>query len=246
MRKYSSCRAILNAPERDVTSFAYEQNASRDIARPQAAENSHRILAVHDRLRRVAHRFDVIAGLEEGDDTAGTTFESLIAPGKRPNQRALVEHELDVAAEILGVQQSLLEGPVVKRKHVGHDPAFGLLVDVFEGAEELARRLAVELDELRGQIWPHGADRSVHGVIARSRVHAPPLDLFFQHPMQGVEIGARVVAEVFHEILPRLALVMAMPTRVQKQDVAVADIGAGALDDLRRDHGPVRARKSDV
>src|SRR5262245_8009167 len=111
-------------------------------------------LSVHDRLRRVAHRFEWIAGLGEGDDTAGTTFEALIAPGKRPDQRALVEHELDVAAEILGVQQSLLEGPVVKRKHVGHDPAFGLLVDVFEGAEELARCLAVELGELRGEIRP--------------------------------------------------------------------------------------------
>src|SRR4029450_2735176 len=103
--------------------------------------------------------FDVIAGLEEGDDTARTTFETLIAPRKRPDQRALVEHELDVAAEILGVQQSLLEGPVVKRKHVGSDPAFGLLVDVFEGAEELARCLAAQLGELRGQIRSHAWGR---------------------------------------------------------------------------------------
>src|SRR5215470_9542838 len=92
-----------NAPERDATSLACTQNASRDIARPQAAESSPRFSAVHDRLRRVAYRLDVVVGLEEGDDAAWTTLEALIAPGKRPDQRALVEHELDVATEVLGV-----------------------------------------------------------------------------------------------------------------------------------------------
>src|SRR5262249_44465601 len=124
--------------------------ASQDISRPQAAKISPRISDVHDRLRRVAHGFDAVAGIEEGNDAAGATFEALIAPGKRSDQRALVEHELDVAAEILGVQQPLLERPVVKRKNVGHDAALGLLVDVFEGAEEFGRRFAVELGELRG------------------------------------------------------------------------------------------------
>src|SRR5262252_115948 len=130
------------------TSLACAQNASRDIARPQAAESSRRFSAVHDRLRGVAHRLDVVAGLEEGDDAAGTTLEALIAPGKRPDQRTLVEHELDVATEVLGVQQPFLEGPVVEWKNVGRDPAAGFLVDVFEGAEEFARGLAVQLGEL--------------------------------------------------------------------------------------------------
>src|SRR5262249_44817804 len=83
LRKSSPLRAFRMGGSAMKTSLACEQNASRDIARPQAAESSHRISAVHDRLRRVAHRLDVVAGLEEGDDAAGTTLEALIAPGKR-------------------------------------------------------------------------------------------------------------------------------------------------------------------
>ncbi len=109
----------------------------------------------------------------------------------------------------------------------------------FESAEELSRCCAMLLGELLGEIGPHGADRGVHGVVAGAGVHAPPLNLPLQHPMQSVEIGPRVIAEVFHQILLRLALVMFMPAGVQDQNVALADIGAGTLDDLRRDHRPV-------
>src|SRR5262249_61396341 len=58
----------------------------------------------HDRLRCVADRLDVIAGIEKGDDAAGTSFQALIAPGECADQRTFVEHELDIAAEVLGVQ----------------------------------------------------------------------------------------------------------------------------------------------
>ena len=61
----------------------------------------------------------------------------------------------------------------------------------------------------------------------------------FEHPVQRVEIGPGVIAEVFHQILLRLAFVMPVPAGVQNQNVALADVGAGAFDHLRRDHRPV-------
>src|SRR5262245_244316 len=102
-------------------------------------------LARHEGPGRLADRFDVLARIEEGDDAAGTSFETLVTPRKRADQRPLVEHELDVSAEILGVQQSLLEGPAVERKHICDHSSPRSLVGVFEGAEELGRSLAVEL-----------------------------------------------------------------------------------------------------
>src|SRR5215472_15347703 len=80
----------------------------------------YRRASTKNRLGGVANRLDVLAGIEEGDDPAGTALEPLVAPGERTDQRALVEHQLVVAAEILRVQQPLLECPVVERKHVRH------------------------------------------------------------------------------------------------------------------------------
>ncbi len=57
--------------------------------------------------------------------------------------------------------------------------------------------------------------------------------------MQRVEIGAGVVAEVLHQVLLRLAFVVPVPAGVEDQDVAIADVGAGALDHFGRDHRPV-------
>src|SRR5207253_2241253 len=127
------------------------------------------------RLGRVADRLDVLAGVEEGNDAAGTAFETLITPGKGADERAPVEHELDVAAQILGMEEPFLERPIMKGKDVGDDPAARLLVRVLEGAEELGRSLAMEPGELRREIRSHGADGGIHGVIAGSRIHRPPL-----------------------------------------------------------------------
>src|SRR5262245_2459631 len=139
-----------------VTQAQASRLKTRDIFLADSISSSSRSLPrakrsrIHDRLRGVADRLHAVAGVEERDDAAGAAFEALVAPGERADQRTLVEHEFDVAAEILGVEQALLERPVVERKHVGHDPALGFLVHVFEGAEELARRLAVLLGELCG------------------------------------------------------------------------------------------------
>ena len=48
-----------------------------------------------------------------------------------------------------------------------------------------------------------------------------------------------MVAEVAHQVLLRPAFVVPVPAGVQDEDVALPDVGAGALDDLRRDHRPV-------
>ena len=64
-------------------------------------------------------------------------------------------------------------------------------------------------------------------MVAGAGVHRPPLDLLLQHPVQRVEIGPRVIAEVLHQILLRLAFVMVVPAGVQNENVALADVGAG-------------------
>ena len=195
--------------------------------------------APHDRLGRVTDRLDRHVGVEDADNAARAGFQALVAPGERADQTALAQHQLDVAAEIFRVQQTFLERPAVEGEHVLAHAAAGFLVGVFERAEEFRRRLAVLLGELVGEIGPHTADRGVHGVVAGAGVHAPPPDLALEHPMQRVEIGAGVIAEVFHQILLRLALVMFVPAGVQDEDVAFADVGAAALDHFGRDHRPV-------
>src|SRR5262245_66509615 len=80
------------------------------------------ISACRDRLRRIADGFDIIACIEESDNAARTSFQALITPGERADQRPLVEHELDIAAAILGVGESLLGWPGCKGKAHGVDP----------------------------------------------------------------------------------------------------------------------------
>src|SRR6266850_3381021 len=70
-------------------------------------------LPAKNRLRGIAHRLDVLSGVQERDDAARAAFEALVAPGEGADQAALAEHELDVAAQVLGVQQPFLERPVV-------------------------------------------------------------------------------------------------------------------------------------
>ena len=76
-------------------------------------------LSAQDGFGGVADGFDILAGIEEGDDAARAAFEALVAPREGADDGALAEHQLDVAAEVLGVQQAFLERPVVEREHVG-------------------------------------------------------------------------------------------------------------------------------
>src|SRR5471030_2542108 len=110
----------------------------------------HQGLFLQDRLRRVAHRLHRHVRVEEADDTARTAFQALVAPREGANDASLPEHQFDVAAEIFGMQQALLERPVVERKYIGRNLSAGFLVRVMEGTEEFARRLAVFFGELLG------------------------------------------------------------------------------------------------
>src|SRR4051812_23971693 len=98
-------------------------------------------LDAEDRLGGISHRLDVFSDVQEGDDAARAALQAFVAPWKGADETTLVQHELDVAAEILGMKQSLLEGPTVEREHIGNHLAPGFLVRVFETAEELRRGL---------------------------------------------------------------------------------------------------------
>ncbi len=75
-------------------------------------------LAPQYRLGRVADGLDRHVGVEEAQDAAGAALQPLVAPGEGADQAALAQHQFDVAADILGVQQALLERPRVEREHV--------------------------------------------------------------------------------------------------------------------------------
>ena len=175
-----------------------------------------------------------IASMRHGQD-----FEAFIAPRKGADDAALAEHAFQIAAQILGVQQSFLERVIVERKHVRADLSSGALVHVLERAEIIRRLLAHRLFELARDVRPHGADRRIHRMIARARIHAEPFDLLFQHPFERGERRPRVVAEIADEILLALPFVIFVPSGVQDEDVAGADIGARLFDHLRRDRRPI-------
>ena len=109
--------------------------------------------------RRSPDRLDGCVGrIWKRQDPARATFQAVISPRKRPHQTALAQHEFDVAADILRVQQPFLEGNIVERKHIGHDPSAGTLVNILEAAKELLRRFAVLARELRGDVGSHLAN----------------------------------------------------------------------------------------
>src|SRR5580700_11255529 len=127
---------------------------------------------MQDTARGVAERFNRrIAGIEDGEDTARTGLEALVAPREGANDAALAEYKLQVAAEILGMQQSFLERVVVEWKHILLDFPPRTLVHVFEAAEKIRRRLAHGFLELARDVGTHGTDRGIHRVIARAGIH---------------------------------------------------------------------------
>ena len=74
---------------------------------------------------------------------------------ERRRSEALVQHLLDVAADILGMNQALREGVAVERKHVFGDVTARFLVRVAEFAEEFLAALADFFLEPLGEIGPH-------------------------------------------------------------------------------------------
>src|SRR3954454_13013322 len=84
--------------------------ASSASATAAATSSVLMVLRPEDGLGGIAHGFDRFAGIQECDDAARAALEAFVAPREGPDQAALVEQELDIAAQVLGVQQALLEG----------------------------------------------------------------------------------------------------------------------------------------
>src|SRR5262245_65044533 len=78
-------------------------------------------LRIRETARRIADRLHRhVAGIGERENAARAAFEPFVAPDERADGAALAEHELDVAAEVLRVQQAFLEAVIV----VGVDVLF--------------------------------------------------------------------------------------------------------------------------
>src|SRR5215469_9321636 len=92
-----------------------------------------------------ADRLDLrVVRVGERENAAGAAFQSLVPPDEGADDAALVEHQLDVAADILRVKQAFLETVIVEGKHVLLHQAAGSFVRVFECTEIRARRLAYD------------------------------------------------------------------------------------------------------
>ena len=55
------------------------------------------------------YRLHILADVEQADDAARARLEPVVAPRKGADHAALVQHLLDVAADVLGVNQAFLE-----------------------------------------------------------------------------------------------------------------------------------------
>src|SRR6185312_6688584 len=119
-----------------------------DAAEQRTGRKAGAELAVQDGLRGVSDCLDLVVDIKETNDPARASFETFVAPRESADHATFAQHHLDVAAEILSVQQTLLERPIVEGKHVRRNLSAGLLVLVFERPEKLAGRLAVLLGEL--------------------------------------------------------------------------------------------------
>src|ERR1043166_4101154 len=195
----SSPRSIAHLPAGKIHLCT---NDARRVSHARQAPASAR-LPPH-RLRRLAERFDrYVVGVEAREYAARAALEPLVAPRECADQTALAQHELNVAADVLGVQQALLERPIVERKDVGRHLAARALVHVLEAAEKFRRRLSFDARELRGDVRAHVPDRRVHGMVARAGVHAEPFDLALEHPVHGVNARAGVITKIAHEVLLR-------------------------------------------
>src|SRR5271166_376630 len=192
-----------------------------------------------DRFRDIADRLDLIATVREADDPAGAGFQTFVAPRKGADEETLVEHFLDVSADILGLDQPLREGVAVEREHVFGDMTARLLVDIAEIAEEILAALADPFLKTLGQIGPHQAYRRIHRMIAGAAIDAEPFDLLLQHPFEQFDLPTWMHAEITHQVLLGLALPIAVPAGVKNKYVSILHFHGRRLDHFRGDDGPV-------
>src|SRR6202000_2434133 len=118
-----------------------------------------------DRPRHVTNSFDFLFDALEADDPARTGFKPFITPGESGDHRTLVQHQLDVAANVFRMDKPLLESLRVEREIILHDLPARALVRVGVLTEKFVAAHSDFRLELLGKIRPHPPDRRIHGVI---------------------------------------------------------------------------------
>src|ERR1700692_1460846 len=183
-RPHSSAPRIVSTTVRTA-----RHHARRNLARPEY------------RLRHVTHSFDVLLDALETDDPARTGLEPFIAPRESADDGPLVQHQLDVAADVFRMNEPLLKCLRVKGKIILHDLSARALVRVRVLSEEVVAAHSDLSLELLCEVRPHASDRGVHRVIAGTAINSEPFDFLLQHPVEKLLLPARVHAEVLHQIL---------------------------------------------
>src|SRR5216683_192396 len=150
----------------------------------------------------------VPASLDDRDRAARRRLAALEAPRKASEQDLLVEHLIDVAAEVLDVDH------VVRKKQRVHDLVVGFREDLVEAAAEL----------LLGLLGADTPDHRVHRVIGAAGVHRYPPHAASQHPFRESAGRPWVADEVFGLVNLRavspVLWVMAVVAGMDDEDVA--------------------------
>src|SRR5712692_2505079 len=153
--------------------------------------------------------------VDEGRDAAHAPLAADPAPRKGAERHALASDFGKLAAQIL--------------EHA-HIAACGAVVDVFEVTfgQRLLDRSAAHLFVFAHQVWPHPADPNVERVIHRRKVCAEPFDLLLvDQIVDHLGLWPRMAIEVHHVVARGLGPVVLIPTRVEHDDVAFANLFAG-------------------
>src|SRR6266851_523638 len=162
----------------------------------------------------------VRVSLDYGHCAARRCLAALEPPWEASEHDLLVEHLINVTAEVLDVDH------VVGKKQRVHDLVVGLRKDFVEAATELLLRLF-------GLVGPDAADDRVHGVVGAAGVDRDPPHTALQHPLGERARRTRVADEVFGlvdlgAVCPVLGIVPVI-AGVDDQDVATLDSMAGVL-----------------
>ena len=118
----------------------------------------------------------------------------------------------------------LLERIVVERKDVVTNQTAGQLVSIFVVRKKLIDAHADLLLELFAQVAPHVANGRIHRMVTRAGIDTKPFDLHVEHPLQQFELATRMHAEIAHQILLWLILIVAVISGMQDEDVSLLDL----------------------
>src|SRR5437879_9119921 len=142
---------------------------------------------------------------DEGDDAARRGLATLDRNREGADHAPLVQHLLDIPAQILHVCDALTEGDSMHHEQVLLGP-------------DVVHFLAHPLLVLACCVRPFGANRRVHRVVTRAGVGRGPSQLQLHDPFRGRAIPTRVAQEVALLVLFRPSVEEAMPSCVDDDD----------------------------